>query len=62
MVCIEVIGIPMLKCQIYDEQSYDLTLLAGIESALRRCVERRDVRTSYLFEQLAAELTMDTLR
>ncbi|HZU69544.1 MAG TPA: hypothetical protein VFA09_19885 [Ktedonobacteraceae bacterium] len=27
MVCIEVIGIPALKCQICDEQSYDLTLL-----------------------------------
>ena len=55
--CIEVVGIPALKCQVCDEQIYDLTLLAHIESALRRRVEQGDVRTSYAFEQLAAELT-----
>lgn len=59
--CIEVVGIPALRCQVCDEQSYDLILLARIESALRRRVERGDVRTSYLFEQLAAELTTDAL-
>ena len=55
--CIEVVGIPALKCQVCDEQSYDLTLLAHIESVLRRRVEQGDVQTSYTFEQLAAELT-----
>lgn len=58
---IEVVGIPALRCQVCGEQSYDLTLLAHIESALRRRVERGDVRTSYLFEQLAAELITDSL-
>ena len=60
--CIEVVGVPALRCKVCGEQSYDLTLLARIESALSRRVEREDVRTAYLFEQLAAELTMDTLR
>ena len=59
--CIEVVGIPALKCQVCDEQSYNLTLLTHIESALRRRVEQGDVRTSYAFEQLAAELTADAL-
>jgi hypothetical protein len=58
---IEVIGIPAHRCQVCGEQSYDLTLLAHIESILHRRVERGDVRTSYLFEQLAAELTTDSL-
>jgi hypothetical protein len=56
MACIEVVGIPALRCQICDEQSYDLILLAHIESVLCRRVEQGDVRTSYTFEQLAAEL------
>lgn len=59
--CIEVVGIPALKCQVCDVQTYDLSLLARIESTLRWRVERGDVRTSYLFEQLAAELTTDAL-
>lgn len=59
--CIEVAGIPTLKCQVCNVQTYDLTLLARIESALRRRSERGDVRTSYLFEQLAPELTTDPL-
>ena len=59
--CIEVVGIPALRCQVCDEQSYDLSLLAHIESILCRRVQRGNVRTSYLFEQLAAELTTDSL-
>ena len=54
---IEVIGIPALHCQTCHEQLYDLALLARIEQALQRHVEQGDVRTSYSFEQLAAELT-----
>ncbi len=54
---IEVIGIPALRCQTCHEQLYDLVLLARIEHALQRRVEQGDVRTSYSFEQLAAELT-----
>lgn len=38
--CIEVVGIPALKCQVCDEQSYDLTLLAHIESVLSMCASR----------------------
>jgi len=53
---IEVVGIPALQCQVCGEQSYDLTLLAHIESVLHRRVERGDVRASYLFEQLITEL------
>lgn len=61
MACIEVVGIPALRCQVCDEQSYDPTLLAHIENALGRRVEQGDVRASYAFEQLAAELTTDPL-
>ena len=57
--CIRVVGVPAFQCQVCDEQSYDLTLLAHIESVLHRHVEGGDVRTSYVFEQLAAELTAD---
>jgi hypothetical protein len=59
--CIEVVGIPALRCQVCHEQSYDLILLSHVESALRRRVERGDVRTSYTFEQLAAELSAGAL-
>ena len=59
--CIEVVGIPALKCQVCNAQTYDLSLLGYIEGVLRRRVERGDAQTSYLFEQLAAELTTDPL-
>ncbi len=55
--CIEVVGIPALRCQFCDEQTYDLTLLAYIESVLHRRVGQGQVQTRYTFEQLAAELT-----
>ncbi len=58
---IEVVGIPALRCQVCDEQIYNLDVLARIESALRRRVERGDVRTLYAFEQLAADLTAGAL-
>jgi hypothetical protein len=58
---IEVVGIPALKCQVCDEQIYDVTLLAHIESALRRRVKQGDVRTLYAFEQLATELMAGAL-
>ncbi len=54
---IEVIGIPALRCQVCDEQLYDLTLLAQIERALHRRVTQGHTETRYTFEQLAAELT-----
>lgn len=56
---IEVVGIPALRCPLCGEQSYDLTLLVHIESALRHRIERGDVRTLYLFEQLDVDLTTD---
>jgi len=54
---IEVVCIPALRCQVCDEQLYDLTLLAQIERALHRRVEQEHTETRYTFEQLAAELT-----
>jgi hypothetical protein len=54
---IEVVGIPTLRCQVCDEQLYDLTLLAQIESALHRRVAQGHTETRYAFEQLSAELT-----
>jgi len=50
---IEVVGIPVLRCQVCGEELYDLDVLARIESALQRRVEQGDRRTSYTFEQLA---------
>ena len=49
---IEVVGIPALRCQIYD-----LTLLAQIEHVLHRRVEQGQLQRRYTFEQLSAELT-----
>jgi hypothetical protein len=57
--CIEVMGIPVLRCQVCGEQSYDLTLLARIESVLCRHVEQGVLQTRYMYEQLAAELVTD---
>jgi hypothetical protein len=57
--CIEVVGIPTLKCQGCTLQTYDLTLLARIESTLCRRVEQGVLQTRYTYEQLAAELTTD---
>ena len=59
MPCIEVVSIPMLKCQVCNVQTYDLTLLARIESILCRRVEQGVLQTRYTYEQLAAELTTD---
>jgi hypothetical protein len=52
-----VVGIPALKCQICDEQIYDLVLLAHIERVLLGRVAQGQTQTRYTFEQLAAELT-----
>jgi hypothetical protein len=49
---IEVVGIPVLRCQICGEERYDLDVLARIESALCRRVAQGNRRTSYTFEQL----------
>lgn len=57
--CIEVVGIPALKCQVCDVQTYDLSLLARIESVLWNRVEQDVLQTRYTYEQLAAELTTD---
>ncbi len=57
--CIEVVGIPTLKCQVCNVQTYDLTLLARIESILCKRVEQGVLQTRYTYEQLAAELTTD---
>jgi hypothetical protein len=51
---IEVVGIPVLRCQICGEERYDLDVLIRIESALHRRVMQGDRQTSYTFEQLAA--------
>ena len=56
---IEVIGIPVLKCQVCHEQLYDLALLAQIEHVLRRRVAQGQLQTQYTFEQLASELTAE---
>lgn len=58
---IEVVGIPALRCQVCNEQIYDLTLLAHIEHVLHGRVARGQLQTGYTFEQLAAELTADAL-
>jgi hypothetical protein len=58
--CIEVVGIPALKCQVCHVQTYDLSLLARIESVLRKRVERGVLQARYTYEQLAAGLTTDT--
>jgi hypothetical protein len=57
--CIEVVGIPVLKCQVCDVQSYDLSLLACIESVLWKRVEQGVLQARYTYEQLAADLTTD---
>ena len=44
--CIEVAGIPTLKCQVCNVHTYDLTLLARIESILCRRVEQEIGRAS----------------
>jgi hypothetical protein len=54
---IEVIGIPALRCQVCHEQTYDLDVLARIESALSRRVAQGHLQTQYTFEQLQAWLT-----
>ena len=54
---IEVVGIPALKCQVCNEQIYDLALLAQIERVLHGRVAQGRFQTRYAFEQLAAELT-----
>lgn len=57
--CIEVVGIPAFRCRNCDEQAYDLTLLAHIESVLYKRVGQGLVQTRYTFEQLASDLTAD---
>ena len=57
--CIEVVGIPALKCLVCDVQTYDLSLLARIEGALWKRVEQGVLQARYTYEQLAAELTTD---
>jgi hypothetical protein len=57
--CIEVVGIPALKCQVCTSQTYDLILLARIESALWKRVEQGVSQARYTYEQLAPELTTD---
>ncbi len=54
--CIEVVGIPAFRCRNCDEQTYDLTLLAHIESVLHKRVGQGRVQTRYTFEQLASDL------
>ena len=58
--CIEVVGIPALKCQVCDVQTYDLSLLARLESVLCKRVEQGVLQARYTYEQLVAELTTDT--
>ncbi len=57
--CIEVVGVPTLKCQVCDVQTYDLSLLARLESVLCKRVEQGVLQARYTYEQLAAELTTD---
>ncbi|MGH3180616.1 MAG: hypothetical protein ACRDOE_01700 [Streptosporangiaceae bacterium] len=58
---IEVVGIPALRCQVCNEQVYDLALLAHIERVLLGRVAQGQFQTWYRFEQLAAEITADAL-
>ncbi len=58
---IEVVGIPALRCQVCNEQIYDLALLAHIEHVLHGLVAQGHTKTQYAFEQLAVELTADAL-
>ncbi len=44
MACIEVVGIPALRCPICDEQIYNLDLLSLIESVLHKRVEQGEGR------------------
>lgn len=57
--CIEVTGIPTLKCQVCNVQTYDLSLLARLECVLCKRVEQGVLQARYTYEQLAAELTTD---
>ena len=57
--CIEVVGVPAFRCRNCGEQTYDLTLLAHIESVLHKRVGQGEVQTRYTFEQLAPNLTAD---
>jgi hypothetical protein len=57
--CIEVVGIPALKCQVCTSQTYDLSLLARLESVLWKRVEQGVLQARYTYEQLASELTTD---